>query len=251
MRGGGLAVAGDRADLEGRSPHARGRPTAGAAKGRASRSIPACAGEAASTSMPCSMMRVDPRMRGGGAAADHLADQLAGRSPHARGRHRLRLGRRFQDGSIPACAGEAGPRRSRPRAHRVDPRMRGGGSSPAPAPRARRGRSPHARGRRFRVARGARELGSIPACAGEARIRRRRRGRERVDPRMRGGGSTDTRQGGDSAGRSPHARGRRGRGRDRNACPRSIPACAGEAWRVRSGLRCSRVDPRMRGGGEG
>ncbi len=193
------------------------------------RSIPACAGEAIHCACCCNINRVDPRMRGGGTSPVSVSGSRAGRSPHARGRLDDKIKALVLDRSIPACAGEAIYRHERRRTDRVDPRMRGGGFNFHNQTRPEKGRSPHARGRLMALFIANPVVGSIPACAGEARQDRRRDTKGEVDPRMRGGGQLCKDRDIDNEGRSPPARGRP------YGCPavlsgvRSIPACAGEA----------------------
>jgi len=114
------------------------------------------------------------------------------------------------------------------------------------------GRSPRARGklRDPNVLIG--EVGSIPACAGEASRRERDAAECRVDPRVRGGSASDADRPPRTVGRSPRARGKRAGEGESDRMNRSIPACAGEAsascgiaWSRRG---ATRVDPRVRGG---
>ena len=127
--------------------------------------------------------------------------------------------------------------------------MCGGGSS-AGVPFVRTlGRSPRVRGRHLAAVRLAIERRSIPACAGEAAIRLIRRHRDRVDPRVCGGGGSPRPDGGPCLGRSPRVRGRLPIYELQSAANRSIPACAGEACCMTSRSVMSKVDPRVCGGG--
>ena len=130
----------------------------------------------------------------------------------------------------------------------VDPRVRGGDFSACAMRIASGGRSPRARGRRI-PRRGMKRLaGSIPACAGETKLRAARMRRPQVDPRVRGGDNTWWRWRMRGLGRSPRARGRPPAAAPRGAVPGSIPACAGETPEWREDQRRGRVDPRVRGG---
>ena len=188
-------------------------------------------------------------MRGGGRihAAKTLIDE--GRSPHARGRRMAHEKPENKDGSIPACAGEAGVKSYFYCRAGVDPRMRGGGYVFFIFQRQHQGRSPHARGRRGHYPGSLFIMGSIPACAGEANLLLSMRLKPWVDPRMRGGGRTMKWIPAFSQGRSPHARGRQSQLKRIHAMIRSIPACAGEACKKGLITIQTRVDPRMRGGG--
>ena len=177
-------------------------------------------------------------------------------------------GRKVGVGSIPAHAGE--PVRS---AHvdvglRVYPRPRGGtedGISPSdsilglspptrgnPAYRllvgVRPGLSPPTRGNQLLPAVDVGPSGSIPAHAGEPRMRRQRRGYQSVYPRPRGGThfGDDARKA--TYGLSPPTRGNRLVILVSVPCDGSIPAHAGEpTWRGCCG-RSRTVYPRPRGG---
>ena len=91
------------------------------------------------------------------------------------------------------------------------------------------GLSPHARGKRTRTGLWHYEVGSIPACTGEAAPPCSAIRATRVYPRMHGGSSPDRVRRRSRTGLSPHARGKR---LARLSAPiryGSIPACTGEA----------------------
>ena len=90
----------------GRSPRARGRRRRTTASGTRPRSIPACAGETASSAPRQPGAGVDPRVRGGDRCCCWYRSWSAGRSPRARGRPSSATRYRACAGSIPACAGE-------------------------------------------------------------------------------------------------------------------------------------------------
>ncbi len=191
-------------------------------------SIPADAGEPASTSAPSATRRVDPRGCGGAASWSEYDVPMMGRSPRMRGsRDRRRLKAR-DHGSIPADAGE--PRRlARWRLWQgVDPRGCGGaGRDRAASPR-RVGRSPRMRGSRKRPGDGARGRGSIPADAGEPGYTPGIPLSARVDPRGCGGAEATIWTAALITGRSPRMRGSLAkRGTHPHLCG-SIPADAGE-----------------------
>ncbi len=131
----------------GRSPRARGRPRVDAWASTWGRSIPACAGEAGQGQPEGRGQQVDPRVRGGGRNLPLMPASLSGRSPRARGRRVAVIRQSDPDGSIPACAGEAGADLLKYWEARVDPRVRGGGISAMVLPGKAGGRSPRARGR--------------------------------------------------------------------------------------------------------
>ncbi len=194
--------------------HARHRPGAGGWHARAAARWP---------------RRVDPRVRGGGSAARNRRGHGRGRSPRARGRRQLDFLGAAQQGSIPACAGEASTGGSRRHRRRVDPRVRGGGGWSLCSRSPSQGRSPRARGRPLVQHVGGAAHGSIPACAGEADQYVSHDLAPQVDPRVRGGGQDVTRSALIAAGRSPRARGRPTYSRRADWLIGSIPACAGEA----------------------
>ena len=93
-----------------------------------------------------------------------------------------------------------------------------------------------------------RELGSIPACAGEPSLHPARRLWAGVDPRVCGGAHRSGCILPPEKGRSSRVRGSRllrGRG---SLVKRSIPACAGEPYGRRYLQWANRVDPRVCGG---
>ena len=103
------------------------------------------------------------------------------------------------------------------------------------------GSSPHARGTQQDVRRHRQLVRFIPACAGNAIVRRFDRSSGPVHPRMRGERQDNTSATIPNNGSSPHARGThptRQKGRDVH---RFIPACAGNA------LHASRTRPRPNG----
>ena len=151
-------------------------------------------------------------------------------------------------GSIPASAGEAEPLLPLLCVVEVNPRQRGGSSISSIPPRCQSGQSPPARGKPEKWIDRARDLGSIPASAGEASFRVVLKAPFSVNPRQRGGSKTRRLSTSATHGQSPPARGKRGCGLGRHLKSRSIPASAGEApcqdqppcWRT--------VNPRQRGG---
>ena len=152
--------------LQGSSPHARGTPVAPRCTHPNTGIIPACAGN--TTLYPnVSVMTWDhPRMRGEHMAKSTNCCKSLGSSPHARGT-RLYYGKQlFQQGIIPACAGNTRSASWRPPNCRDHPRMRGEHMRLLRKPSPPQGSSPHARGTRFRHMPAAHVPGIIPACAG-------------------------------------------------------------------------------------
>ena len=189
VRGGAIVMAWSLIGVAGRSPRARGSPQLLDQRCRQRGSIPACAGEPASARYRGTPGRVDPRVRGGAAAAAGIVHGRGGRSPRARGSRAGLPVRRLGRGSIPACAGEPPGRVLRRSRSRVDPRVRGGAIARLRRGGGAGGRSPRARGSLWLGSAALGIWGSIPACAGEPGSRRQRPLRLAVDPRVRGGAS--------------------------------------------------------------
>ena len=211
-------------------------------------SIPACAGEPVGALAVLHDDRVDPRVCGGAVDATGPQRGGSGRSPRVRGSPGAGWARPCASGSIPACAGEPAPPRSTPEPRRVDPRVCGGAVK---APRSRpshKGRSPRVRGSLAAGGARSRELGSIPACAGEPPTGAAGPSRGRVDPRVCGGAYALSTVPSCTRGRSPRVRGSPVRGGVGDAREGSIPACAGEPPAPRRRSRPVRVDPRVCGG---
>ena len=107
LRGGGIDTSPYRYIDTGRSPPARGRRKCVGKYDIESRSIPACAGEAQEQAILHDLMKVDPRLRGGGFLFACTLSIRQGRSPPARGRPLVSTWLPKIPRSIPACAGEA------------------------------------------------------------------------------------------------------------------------------------------------
>ena len=191
-------------------------------------SIPACAGEPPYRIFPFRRIPVYPRVCGGTHSRFHPSLSKAGLSPRVRG-NRLRRRRRYRRlGSIPACAGEPRTGLRGRRTRRVYPRVCGGTAHHPVHPYQLRGLSPRVRGNRIRrrPLRGTRR--SIPACAGEPRVRQASASRPKVYPRVCGGTYIFYGTGGRIQGLSPRVRGNLYILWDRGKNSGSIPACAGE-----------------------
>ena len=173
--------------------------------------------------------------------------ESGGSSPHARGTPIIEpiSGRHIR--FIPACAGNASDDPSLPSRESVHPRMRGERVAQIRSQQTAGGSSPHARGTRT-LCRG-RLFGwrFIPACAGNAGFRPSGPDGHAVHPRMRGERLDRCADPYGVGGSSPHARGTRGRSHERQPDRRFIPACAGNAPRMRGGTPPRPVHPRMRG----
>ena len=114
--------------IQGLSPRVRGNLIPTGKLPRTGRSIPACAGEPATSTVLRGGSAVYPRVCGG--TASYLCPGCAyeGLSPRVRGNPRRRLLPHGKGGSIPACAGEPPTVSSRPSPCRVYPRVCGGTS---------------------------------------------------------------------------------------------------------------------------
>ena len=211
-------------------------------------SIPACAGEPTTAAAAPTRAGVDPRVCGGAFSAKPRSRAIKGRSPRVRGSRGDVDRRRQVRRSIPACAGEPATGSGGAAHGGVDPRVCGGAIGRRVWPRAWAGRSPRVRGSLERIDVPLREVGSIPACAGEPNRARDAPARARVDPRVCGGAPARASSVAAFCGRSPRVRGSPGGRVLGEGAGGSIPACAGEpdrAWRGRAPLR---VDPRVCGG---
>ncbi len=87
----------------------------------------------------------------------------------------------------------------------------------------------------------------IPACAGNAADRESATPFSPVHPRVCGERASDPHDGGRTTGSSPRVRGTRAPRTGRNARPRFIPACAGNADTCPSAARITPVHPRVCG----
>ena len=172
----------------------------------------------------------------------------SGLSPRVRGNRRHRDAHRPRRGSIPASAGEPELVSGAVVFHRVYPRECGGTAMTCSGVRLRRGLSPRVRGNRGLQHQSARELGSIPASAGEpANAWMSIRG-TRVYPRECGGTSFVVSGEGAVAGLSPRVRGNPAGGAGHAPERRSIPASAGEPSSLAMPSIAWRVYPRECGG---
>ena len=172
----------------------------------------------------------------------------SGRSPRVRGSLDEIENVGAGEGSIPACAGEPGPRRARGSRRWINPRVCGGALYASSACFGSQGRSPRVRGSPFSCKPSAPRSGSIPACAGEPLEQPWAWGELEVDPRVCGGAAVTPDKDMVVKGRSPRVRGsRKGERRD-HASVGSIPACAGEPKSLRLPNSPARVDPRVCGG---
>ena len=248
MCGGSLYGGDDITPPEGLSPRVRGKRIWLTGLDNLWGSIPACAGEADCRYPPSQSATVYPRVCGGSGGGGHFRPRPAGLSPRVRGKLDGAGVGVNQNGSIPACAGEAVGAALPAGAVWVYPRVCGGSQSYRWSERCPAGLSPRVRGKRgIRPAQG-RERRSIPACAGEAFHPRPPSTGGGVYPRVCGGSTRNPRQhiGGD--GLSPRVRGKLTRPSPSGQRAGSIPACAGEALPTSKPASAGRVYPRVCGG---
>ena len=151
----------------GLSPRVRGNRQAGTVDMNELGSIPACAGEPGSSSLPFQSLRVYPRVCGGTREVVNLRFRENGLSPRVRGNRQRPEPPHPQLGSIPACAGEPPPLGLRRRTSSVYPRVCGGTSRASPKPTSCSGLSPRVRGNQEDADGRIWVTRSIPACAGE------------------------------------------------------------------------------------
>ena len=191
------------------------------------RIIPACAGSTWTLPRVTVAFGDHPRMRGEHAGLSHLANTLAGSSPHARGalrRQQIQLDGR---GIIPACAGSTSrmyPVHTRLSDH---PRMRGEHTACEFTSTNTAGSSPHARGALTNLSERLAPCRIIPACAGSTGTMGGREPHVQDHPRMRGEHTGAIERTVYAVGSSPHARGARDVQLFGGVLARIIPACAG------------------------
>ena len=213
---------------QGLSPRVRGNPPLYFRPNPIVRSIPACAGEPASSGWSIRLRRVYPRVCGGTRGVVIEGNDRVGLSPRVRGNPDARPAGGYPLGSIPACAGEPVVQAAARRASRVYPRVCGGTLPNSAFGSPVRGLSPRVRGNRWQAGKPGLTKGSIPACAGEPAPVCPAPCPLPVYPRVCGG--TRLRNGRIElvAGLSPRVRGNPD-ARPAGGYPLgSIPACAGE-----------------------
>ena len=171
-----------------------------------------------------------------------------GLSPRVRGNRSPGAPRRARGRSIPASAGEPGPRRRSGGRGWVYPRECGGTAARASISRTMRGLSPRVRGNRGGDVAAAAEAGSIPASAGEPPAGCGSRPSSAVYPRECGGTRLGRPLQIPDPGLSPRVRGNRSRRSPARGLIRSIPASAGEPNFCPPTAGAFRVYPRECGG---
>ncbi len=182
------------------------------------------------------------RDAGMGARATH------GLSPRVRGNHLDSIPAPVSIGSIPACAGEPAIWASLLKQPPVYPRVCGGTHGAGAESRTYDGLSPRVRGNPRIDALAVPRHRSIPACAGEPSLGVENFVTITVYPRVCGGTQYTRSMTSLAWGLSPRVRGNRRTRAPARHRPRSIPACAGEPPRPRSGRTRCAVYPRVCGG---
>ena len=237
-----------RRSAAGLSPRVRGNPGTGIPPGRLLRSIPACAGEPHRSAGRLGRCEVYPRVCGGTPGVLAARRVNAGLSPRVRGNLDGRSARRYDPGSIPACAGEPSMSVIVIPLKAVYPRVCGGTAAGRFDGIGLRGLSPRVRGNRSSASVRADAQRSIPACAGEPGMLKRRRNGLPVYPRVCGGTRKVTIWSAVIEGLSPRVRGNRWSKHPAYNRARSIPACAGEPSPCRPDTEHPAVYPRVCGG---
>ena len=235
----------------GPSPRVRGSRRAHRAEVVHYGSIPACAGEPSSNPAPQRRHEVHPRVCGGARGAMLRKALPTGPSPRVRGSPKGKINGVFRRRSIPACAGEPGGVRARPRRARVHPRVCGGADVAELQRLGDDGPSPRVRGSPRAPGETPVGDGSIPACAGEPPLGDTRVWADPVHPRVCGGAPTATFAAMAAEGPSPRVRGSPGNTVAETIAARSIPACAGEPDAMGMSAPDMRVHPRVCGGAFG
>ena len=146
MRGDAPSYTGAQAELQTRSPHARGCTAQTLSLDHFSCPFPACAGMHRGRCAACSAPRAVPRMRGDAPPRPHSGPRRKPRSPHARGCTARRRHGRQRHPPFPACAGMHRPRRRCAGLQPPVPRMRGDAPVGLYGTAGSGNRSPHARG---------------------------------------------------------------------------------------------------------
>ena len=191
----------------GSSPRVRGRLALLCRRERATRLIPACAGQ--------TRCRV--------------------------GRCRRRRG------LIPACAGQTAPRLRGHTMVRAHPRVCGADTKYNVTIKTFPGSSPRVRGRRHGNFGLRADTGLIPACAGQTEGVKAAGAAAGAHPRVCGADIRQAGTRLSRSGSSPRVRGRPGGLHFESSLPRLIPACAGQTSLTRFFVRMSRAHPRVCG----
>ena len=211
-------------------------------------SIPAWAGEPAPPPRRHAPCWVYPRVGGGTLWGSPWKWSRRGLSPRGRGNLWLVTTGSYEDGSIPAWAGEPPAPWSAWQLPKVYPRVGGGTRFWKTWKTRLNGLSPRGRGNHQVPLAGAKETGSIPAWAGEPGCYTHTSYPARVYPRVGGGTSRFGGQQPQCQGLSPRGRGNHVHVDTPFRWAGSIPAWAGEPTRKLVIVNMSKVYPRVGGG---
>ena len=233
---------------EGLSPRGRGNRKACKQTHLLFRSIPAWAGEPLTSRAIPRATRVYPRVGGGTRSFHSFGWPFLGLSPRGRGNRHVQHGRDGLVGSIPAWAGEPAQNGSRAGSHAVYPRVGGGTGQRLAEAHKYVGLSPRGRGNLLVVVEGPFGVGSIPAWAGEPKLRHTARASFAVYPRVGGGTATSIYHPMSGHGLSPRGRGNHQSYGVGGHSYGSIPAWAGEPLPGRCRPSNITVYPRVGGG---
>ena len=252
----------------GSSPRVRGTPSPREPCPRASRFIPACAGNSPDPREWAFASPVHPRVCGELLRSSAVFARLSGSSPRVRGTRAVVGFRARRRRFIPACAGNSQLERTLARLGTVHPRVCGELGMTIAIAIVVAGSSPRVRGTPRRQKQLARVLRFIPACAGNSSAARRDRCSVAVHPRVCGElargcqhrgcvASVHPRVCGELAvtlaaaaaaiGSSPRVRGTLRPSRTAYQNGRFIPACAGNSRPARRGTPAPPVHPRVCG----
>ena len=225
---------------DGSSPRVRGTHLAPDICHYLRRFIPACAGNAASSSPRLRRKPVHPRVCGERNAVSASSADLFGSSPRVRGTPWQYTCRFPSSRFIPACAGNAHANISGNTSLTVHPRVCGERLSLRIKSARQHGSSPRVRGTPFNFNMNGSGIRFIPACAGNAGQAYSGHKNTSVHPRVCGERIAAPGVSPVMRGSSPRVRGTRRTARRKRSGQRFIPACAGNAP---TGLGLSKYSP--------
>ena len=191
--------------------------------------------------------RAYPRSRGATCGLQLLPQLVQGLSPLARGNLQELQRGRSGGGPIPARAGQPGDLPGAGQPQGAYPRSRGATCNSLYDTAFGRGLSPLARGNQVMPTQAAVPHGPIPARAGQPGGRRARGHDFRAYPRSRGATDDGHHRGGARDGLSPLARGNHSRDENTERFGGPIPARAGQPWTWAAPTPAAWAYPRSRG----
>ncbi len=231
----------------GSSPRVRGTHGAAHCRPSTNRFIPACAGNAIYKARAKQSMSVHPRVCGERYTTTVMTQRKPGSSPRVRGTLCVPAAMPDPPRFIPACAGNATPKRLRAALAAVHPRVCGERATISQHQIYGVGSSPRVRGTHSPDQRARVSERFIPACAGNAAVRVPRRVRKSVHPRVCGERTSGIVQLRRANGSSPRVRGTPSGIITLSFANRFIPACAGNARAATAAGVNSTVHPRVCG----